>query len=97
MTKADIVEKLHATTGFSRKESTDLVESLLSILKNTLEDGEKIKIHGFGNFEVKQKKDRAGRNPATGAALTIEARRVLTFKPGILLRQAVNSQKSLLW
>jgi integration host factor subunit alpha len=59
-------------------------------MKSTLESGENVKIHGFGNFEVKQKNDRIGRNPATGDAMTIEARRVLTFKPSGLLRQAVN-------
>jgi integration host factor subunit alpha len=90
MTKADIVEKIHSQIGFSKKESSDLLESLLSIMKNTLEDGEKIKITCFGNFEIKQKKDRIGRNPATGEAMTIEARSVLTFKPSQILRQAVN-------
>jgi len=90
MTKADITEKIYSQLGFSKKESSDLLESILSIMKSTLEDGEKIKITGFGNFEIKQKKDRIGRNPMTGEALTIEARRVLTFKPSMLLRQAIN-------
>jgi len=90
MTKADITEKIYSQLGFSKKESSDLLEGILSIMKSTLEDGEKIKIAGFGNFEIKQKKDRIGRNPMTGEALTIEARRVLTFKPSMLLRQAIN-------
>lgn len=90
MTKADIAEKIHITTGLSRKESIDMLESVLSILKKTLETGEKIKIAGFGNFEIKQKKDRKGRNPQTGETITIEARRILNFKPSMLLRQAVN-------
>ena len=90
MTKADIVERIMTTTGFSRMESFDMFELVFSIMKNTLEDGEAIKISGFGKFEVKQKKDRRGRNPQTGEDLTIEARRVLTFKPSTLLRKAIN-------
>jgi len=90
MTKADIVEKIHIKIGLSKKESSDLFESLLSIMKNTLGDGEKIKVAGFGNFEVKQKKDRRGRNPQTAESIIIEARRVLTFKPSNVLKQAVN-------
>ena len=90
MTKADIVERIMTTTGFSRMESFDMFELVFSIMKNTLEDGEAIKISGFGQFEVKQKKDRRGRNPQTGEDLTIEARRVLTFKPSTLLRKTIN-------
>jgi integration host factor subunit alpha len=90
MTKADLAEKIHTTIGLSKKDSLEILESVLSIMKNTLEDGEKIKINGFGKFEVRQKKDRIGRNPQTGKPHTIEARRVLTFKPSILLKQAVN-------
>ncbi len=91
MTKADIVEQIQTNTGFTKKEAAEMLESVLSIMKTTLETGEKIKIAGFGNFEVKQKKDRRGRNPQTGEAITIDARRILTFKPSSLLRQAINS------
>ena len=59
-------------------------------MKSTLEQGETLKISGFGNFVVKQKKDRRGRNPQTGETLTIESRRVLTFKPSALLKEAIN-------
>jgi len=90
MTKADIKEKINSQLGFSKEEASDLLEGVLSIIKNTLEDGEKIKIHGFGNFEIKHKKNRIGRNPMTGESITIEARRVLSFKPSALLRKAVN-------
>jgi integration host factor subunit alpha len=90
MTKADIVERIMSTTGFSKVESFDMFELVFSIMKSTLENGEDIKISGFGKFEVKRKKDRRGRNPQTGEDLTIEARRVLTFKPSALLRKAVN-------
>lgn len=90
MTKADIVEKVANKLGFTKRESQDLVESVFSLLKSTLESGENIKISGFGKFEVKQKKDRRGRNPQTGESITIEARRILSFKPSTLLRTAVN-------
>ena len=91
MTKADIVERIHQKIGFSKKESSEMVESVFSILKNTLESGEKIKIAGFGNFVVKQKSDRRGRNPQTGDTITIVARRILTFKPSQLLMNAINT------
>ena len=90
MTKADIVERVSEKIGVTKKESQDLVESVLSLLKNTLEAGEDVKISGFGKFEVKQKKDRRGRNPQTGEAITIEARQILSFKPSTLLKAAIN-------
>lgn len=91
MTKADIVERVHQRIGFSKKESVDLVESVFSVMKNTLESGEKIKIAGFGNFVVKQKSDRRGRNPQTGDTITIGARRILTFKPSQVLKNTINT------
>ena len=91
MTKADIVERIHQKIGFSKKESSEMVESVFSILKNTLEAGEKIKIAGFGNFVVKQKTDRRGRNPQTGDTITIAARRILTFKPSQVLKNSINT------
>lgn len=91
MTKTDIAEKIHINTGLSKKDSTDILESILSILKNTLEREEKIKISGFGNFEIKQKKDRRGRNPQTGETITIRARRVLSFKPSVVLKTNINN------
>jgi len=91
MTKADLVENIQQNTGFSKKESSDILETVFSIMKSTLETGEKLKISGFGNFEIKQKADRRGRNPQTGEAITITARRVLTFKPSMLLKQAINT------
>jgi integration host factor subunit alpha len=91
MTKADIVEKLQAGTGLTRKESVEMMEEVFSIIKSTLEQGENLKISGFGNFEVKQKNDRRGRNPQTGETITISSRRIVTFKPSALLRQAINT------
>ena len=92
MTKADIVEKIYEKVGFSKKESAELVETVFDLIKTTLEDGDKIKIAGFGNFVVKEKSDRRGRNPQTGEEITIEARRILTFKASAVLKQAVNSK-----
>ena len=90
MTKADLVEQIYERVGFSKNESAELVEDIFEIIKTTLESGENIKIQGFGNFEVKQKNDRTGRNPQTGEAITIQARRVLTFKPSMVLKAALN-------
>jgi integration host factor subunit alpha len=90
VTKADIAEKVSVHLGFTKRDSQDLVESVLNIVKNTLESGEDVKTSGFGKFEVKQKKDRRGRNPQTGETITIEARRILSFKPSTVLREAIN-------
>lgn len=90
MTKADIIERVTESIGCTKKESAELVEAVFSLIKSTLESGEKLKIVGFGNFEVKQKADRRGRNPQTGETITIEARRILTFKPSGILRDAIN-------
>ena len=90
MTKADIAERIQTNTDLSKKDSLDMLELVLKIMKDTLETGEKIKISGFGNFEVKHKKDRRGRNPQTGTAMTITARRILTFKPSAVLKQSIN-------
>ncbi len=91
MTKADIAEKIQASTGLSKKDSAAMMESVFAIMKESLEAGETIKVSGFGNFEIKQKNARRGRNPQTGEAITIEARKVLTFKPSSLLNTAINS------
>ena len=92
MTKADIVEAVYERVGgFSKKEAIDAVETVFDVIKKTLEKGEKLKISGFGNFVVRDKKERVGRNPQTGKEITISARRVLTFKPSLLLNKALNS------
>jgi len=92
MTKADIVEKIFDKVGFSKKESAELVESVFDIIKSTLEKGDKIKIAGFGNFVVKEKADRRGRNPQTGEEITISARKILTFKPSQVLKTSLNKE-----
>jgi integration host factor subunit alpha len=93
MTKADIVEKIYEKVGFSKKESAELVETVFDLIKSTLEEGDKIKIAGFGNFVVKEKSDRRGRNPQTGEEITIVARKILTFKPSQVLKSAINSNE----
>ncbi len=90
MTKADIVERVSEKNGITKKESINMVETVFSILKSTLENGEDIKISGFGKFEVKNKHERRGRNPQTGEDIIIEARRILSFKPSAILKQSVN-------
>lgn len=92
MTKADIAEKIHTTTGLSKKDSSAMMESVFAIMKESLEAGETIKVSGFGIFEVKQKEARRGRNPQTGEAITIEAHKVVTFKPSSVLRSAINGE-----
>jgi len=92
MTKADIVEKIYEKVGFSKKDSAELVELVFDIIKGTLETGDKIKIAGFGNFVVKDKADRRGRNPQTGEEITITARKILTFKPSQVLKASLNEE-----
>jgi integration host factor subunit alpha len=90
MTKADIVEIIYEKIGFSRKESAEIVDLVFDLLKETLETGDKVKISGFGNFVIREKRSRKGRNPQTGEEIQISARRVLTFKPSQVLRKALN-------
>jgi integration host factor subunit alpha len=90
MTKADIIESIYAELKLSKKESTEVVELVLDTLKSTLERGEKVKISGFGNFHVRRKKSRVGRNPQTGQEIKISARQVLTFRPSQILKNALN-------
>jgi integration host factor subunit alpha len=92
MTKADLVETIYEKIGFSRKESAEIVDLVFDLMKETLESGQKIKISGFGNFLVRPKRSRKGRNPQTGSEIQITARRVLTFKPSQVLRKALNAE-----
>ena len=90
MTKAEIIETIYERVGFSKKESADLVETIFQIIKETLASGEKVKISGFGNFVVRKKNERKGRNPQTGMEIRLPARRVLTFKPSLVLKNVLN-------
>ncbi len=91
MTKAEIVQALYTRVGgFSKKESADIVDLVFEMMKETLGRGEKIKISGFGNFVLRDKRQRPGRNPQTGDPIKISERRVLTFKASQILKQALN-------
>ena len=92
MTKADIVENIYEKVGLSKEESARIVELVLELLKETLVEGERIKISGFGNFVVRKKRSRRGRNPQTGEEIEISARRVLTFKSSPILKKVLNGQ-----
>lgn len=81
MTKAEIVDSVCKSTGFQKQKSVALVEALFELIQQGLEEGESIKLSGFGVFSVREKKTRPGRNPKTGEAVEITARRVVTFKP----------------
>lgn len=92
MTKRDLVDKVSMKGNFNLKDSYDIVDSILNLMKNTLVEGEDIKIHGFGNFTLKEKAVRRGRNPQTGETIEIPAKRILNFKPSRLLRDAINGE-----
>jgi integration host factor subunit alpha len=91
MTKADLVEIVYEKVGgLSKKESQDIVETIFDTMKEILKNGEKIKISGFGNFILRDKRPRKGRNPQTGDDIQITARRVLTFRPSQILKGHIN-------
>lgn len=93
MTKADIVEVVFQKVGFSKKDIAAVVEEIFESIKGALESGDKVKISGFGNFTIRQKRARRGRNPQTGSEITIDERRVMTFKASQLLKKHINSHK----
>ena len=90
LTKANIVQSIANYNGYSKDESKDIVETLLEIMKRTLEAGEDIMISGFGKFCIQDKKKRRGRNPATGDDMILDARRVVSFRCSRKLRERVN-------
>ena len=92
MTKADIVEQVYLKVGLPKKESSEIVEVAFEIIKETLEKSENVKISGFGSFTVREKKARRGRNPQTGEEIEITPRKVLTFKPSLKLKAAINER-----
>ena len=91
LSKARIIEQIQESLGFSKKQATDLFETLLEIIKRNLESGGDVLISGFGKFCVNEKKERRGRNPATGDDLLLDKRRVVTFKCSRALREKINS------
>ena len=89
LTKADLVDGLFDELGLNKREAKEFVDLFFSQLSTTLEDGEVIKLSGFGNFSLRDKKERPGRNPKTGEEIPISARRVVTFRPGQKLKARV--------
>ncbi|MCG6971924.1 MAG: integration host factor subunit alpha [Desulfobacterales bacterium] len=90
LTKIQIIEAIQNQTGFSKNKSSDILETFLEIIKNTLATEEDVMISGFGKFCVKEKNERKGRNPATGEDLMLAARKVVTFKCSGKLRDKIN-------
>lgn len=91
LTKADLAEKLYEDLGFNKREAKELVETFFEEIRESLEENEPVKLSGFGNFELRDKKQRPGRNPKTGEEIPITARRVVTFRPGQKLRARVEA------
>ncbi len=89
LTKADLAERLYHELGLNKREAKELVEQFFEEIRNALENNESVKLSGFGNFDLRDKKERPGRNPKTGEDVPIAARRVVTFRPGQKLRARV--------
>jgi integration host factor subunit alpha len=92
LTKTDIVDSVKDHIGFTRRQSVEIVETLLEIMKKTLESEEDVLISGFGKFRVRDKKERRGRNPATGDDMMLRPRRVVTFKCSGKLRKKIDGK-----
>lgn len=91
LTKAEMAERLFQDVGLNKREAKEFVDALFETLRKALERGEQVKLSGFGNFELRQKNQRPGRNPKTGEEIPISARRVVTFRPGQKLRARVET------
>lgn len=94
MTRTDLVDAVYHDIGFSRKDSAELVNAVFDLILDRLADGEMVKLSGFGNFILRDKRSRVGRNPKTGVECEITARKVLVFKSSRLLRNKVNASRS---
>ena len=93
LTKAKIVEAVAEQNGYPKKQSVNTIETLQEIMKKTLESGEDVLVSGFGKFCVKEKKQRRGRNPATGEDMVLKSRRVVTFRCSRQLRDKINGKQ----
>ncbi|MGO3343868.1 MAG: integration host factor subunit alpha [Marinomonas sp.] len=91
LTKADLAENLVDSVGLAKKDAKDLVEGFFDVIRETLVEGQQVKLSGFGNFEVREKSQRPGRNPKTGEEIPITARTVVTFRPGQKLKSKVEN------
>jgi len=91
LTKADIADRLFEEVGLNKREAKEFVDAFFEAIKAALEQGENVKLSGFGNFQLREKNQRPGRNPKTGEEIPISARRVVTFRPGQKLRARVEA------
>ena len=91
LTKAELAEKLYEELGLNKREAKEIVEIYFEEIRNALETGRQVKLSGFGNFDLRDKKQRPGRNPKTGEEIPITARRVVTFRPGQKLKARVEA------
>ena len=91
LTKADMAEKLFEDLGLNKREAKELVEMFFEKIRQALENGNQVKLSGFGNFDLRDKNQRPGRNPKTGEEIPISARRVVTFRPGQKLKARVEA------
>ncbi|MDO6427765.1 MULTISPECIES: integration host factor subunit alpha [Thalassotalea] len=89
LTKAEVAEHLFEKVGLSKRDAKDIVEIFFEEIRETLEAGQQVKLSGFGNFDLREKSERPGRNPKTGEDIPISARRVVTFRPGQKLKSRV--------
>ncbi|MCP5180147.1 MAG: integration host factor subunit alpha [Pseudomonadales bacterium] len=91
LTKAELAERLFEELGLNKREAKEIVELFFQEIRSSLEHNVPVKLSGFGNFELREKGERPGRNPKTGEEIPITARRVVTFKPGQKLKQRVEA------
>tara|TARA_R110002072_G_scaffold5008_3_gene33864 strand:+ start:3430 stop:3735 length:306 start_codon:yes stop_codon:yes gene_type:complete len=91
LTRADLSEAVHREVGLTRQESSDLVQSMLGMISDTLASGQSVKLSSFGSFQLRDKTGRMGRNPKTGEEVPIEPRRVLVFKPSQVLKEKIDN------
>lgn len=91
LTKADLAECLFDEVGLNKREAKEFVDAWFEMIRGSLEEGEPVKLSGFGNFQLRDKNERPGRNPKTGEEIPISARRVVTFRPGQKLRARVEA------
>jgi len=91
LTKAEVAEHLFEKVGLSKRDAKDMVEVFFEEIRETLEAGEQVKLSGFGNFDLREKSERPGRNPKTGEDIPISARKVVTFRPGQKLKSRVEN------
>ncbi len=91
LTKAEMAEKLYEELGLNKREAKEVVEMFFEEIRSALETGNQVKLSGFGNFDLRDKKQRPGRNPKTGEEIPISARRVVTFRPGQKLKARVEA------